>query len=125
MQGVEGAPVMVQGGEGLAEVLIRLLGEVHSIECTHQYTVELNGFRVQRRTHVLKTLHRLLLSYLILSVIKCYLTYVSNSGHIIVFASNALLEESLHDPLHLAALESVFDPPLVPIFTVLVRQHFV
>lgn len=116
---------MVQGCQSLAKVLVCLLCEVHPVKCTHQDAIELNGFRVQRRGHIFETLYCLLFCNLKLSIIKSNLTYVSYGGYIVIFASDPLIKELFHQALHLAALECVLDPALVPILAVLVGKHLV
>jgi hypothetical protein len=116
---------MVQSCKSFTKVLISFLRKIHSIECTHQYTVEFNCFRMQWRRYILQTLYSLLLCYLIFSIIKCNFTYVSYSSDIIIFATDPLFEKSLHKSLHLAALESIFNSALIPILPILIRKHFI
>jgi hypothetical protein len=92
MQGVERAPVMVQSCKSFTKVLISFLSKIHSIKCTHQYTVEFNCFRMQWRGDILQTLYGLLLCYLIFTIIKSNFTYVSYSSDIIIFTADPLFE---------------------------------
>ena len=117
--------MVVQSCKSFAKVLICFLSKIHSIKSTHQYTVEFNCFRVQWRRDIFQTLHRLLLCYLIFSIIQSDFTYVSYGSHIVIFAANPLFQESFHKSLHLATLESIFDSPFIPILTVLVSQHLI
>ena len=121
MQGMERAPVVVKRSECLAEVLISLACILHAIEGTHEYAVELDCLTMQRTLNMLKTLYGLFLCDCILCIIKSNLAYICDGLHII----SALIQQSLHDALHLAALQCVFNPSLGPELPVFLSQKSV
>ncbi len=81
---------MIKGGECLAEVLISLLREVHSIESSHKDAIEFDRLCMQLRGDMLQSLYSLFFGDLVFTIVQSYLAYIGDGGHIIRFAAGYL-----------------------------------